>query len=77
MSLGQWVLATVLHLRLGLPDNTLAHLFTTSRATIRRAIAETQRLLDEHGTRIAAAPTPPKSLVNLLAATTAQQKTRA
>jgi hypothetical protein len=69
------VLATVLHLRLGLPDNTLAHLFTTSRATIRRAINEIRRLLDEHGTHIPAAPTPPSSLVNLLAATATQRKT--
>jgi hypothetical protein len=69
------VLATILHLRLGLPDNTLAHLFTTSRATIRRAIKETRQLLDEHGTHIAAAPTPPSSLVNLLAATATQRNT--
>ncbi len=69
------VLATILHLRLGLPDDTLAHLLGTSRATIRRAVKETQRLLDEHGTHIAAAPTPPNTLVNLLAATAAQRNT--
>ena len=69
------VLATVLHLRLGLPDNTLAHLFTTSPTTIRRAVKETRKLLDEHGTHITAAPTPPSSLVNLLAATTTQRNT--
>jgi transposase len=69
------VLATVLHLRLGLPEDTLAHLFTTSRATIRRAVKETRRLLDEHGTRIAAAPTPPAALVNLLAAAVTQRNT--
>jgi hypothetical protein len=69
------VLATVLHLRLGLPDNTLAHLFTTSSTTIRRAVKETRQLLDEHGTHIAAAPTPPSSLVNLLAATATQRNT--
>ncbi|GAA4264080.1 ISAzo13 family transposase [Dactylosporangium darangshiense] len=66
------VLATILHLRLGLPEDTLAHLFTTSRATIRRAVQETQRLLTQHGTHITPAPTPPSSLVNLLA-TTARQ----
>jgi transposase len=70
---GDRVLATVLHLRLGLPDNTLAHLFTTSRATIRRAVNETRRLLNEHGTHIAAAPTPPSTLVNLLATTATQR----
>jgi hypothetical protein len=32
------VLVTVLRLRLSLPEDTLAHLFTTSRATIRRAV---------------------------------------
>ena len=69
------VLATVLHLRLGLPDNTLAHLFTTSRATIRRAVTETRQLLDEHGTCITATPTPPSTLVNLLAATVTQRNT--
>lgn len=69
------VLATVLHLRLALPDDTLAHLFTTSRATIRRAVQETRQLLDEHGTRITAAPTPSTSLVNLLAATITQRNT--
>ena len=69
------VLATVLHLRLGLPDNTLAHLFTTSRATIRRAVNETRQLLDEHGTEIAAAPTSPDALVTLIAAAATQRHT--
>jgi hypothetical protein len=46
------VVATVLHLRLSLPKDTLAHLFSPSRATIRRALAETQDLLDQHGHRI-------------------------
>ena len=67
------VLAAVLHLRLGLPEGTLAHLFTTSRATIRSAIKETQQLLNEHGTRITPASTQPSSLVNLLASTAAQR----
>jgi hypothetical protein len=67
------VLATILYLRLALPEDTLAHLFTTSRATIRRAIKETQQLLDEHGTSITAAPTQPSSLVNILAVTATQR----
>jgi Helix-turn-helix of DDE superfamily endonuclease len=46
------VVATVLHLRLNLPDDTLAYLFSTSRTTIRRALTETRRLLDQHGHRI-------------------------
>ena len=40
------VVATVLHLRLSLPDDTLAHLLGTSRTTIRRALTETRDLLD-------------------------------
>ena len=66
------VLATVLHLRLGLPRNTLAHLFTQSPTTIRRAVNETRQLLDEHRTRITAAPTSPDALVNLIATATQQ-----
>src|SRR5205823_924554 len=56
------VVATVLHLRLALPDDTLAHLFSTSRTTMRRALAEIRDLLDQHGHRIepvAAAPSLP------------------
>ena len=45
-------MATVLHLRLSLPDDTLAHLFGTSRSTMRRALDETRHLLDQHGHRI-------------------------
>src|SRR5690348_14640922 len=53
------VVATVLHLRLSLPDDTLAHLFGTSRTTIRRALTETRHLLDQHGHRIEPVTTPP------------------
>jgi len=53
------VVATVLHLRLSLPDDTLAHLFSTSRTTIRRALAETRDLLDQHGHRIEPVTAPP------------------
>jgi hypothetical protein len=42
------VVATVLHLRLSLPDDTLAHLLGTSRTTIRRALTEIRDLLDQH-----------------------------
>jgi len=42
------VMATVLHLRLRLPDDTLAHLLGTSRTTIRRALTEIRDLLDQH-----------------------------
>src|SRR5689334_22794621 len=53
------VVATVLHLRLGLPDDTLAHLFGTSRTTIRRALTEIRDLLDQHGHRIEPVTAPP------------------
>ncbi len=53
------VVATVLHLRLSLPDDTLAHLFGTSRTTIRRALTETRHLLDLHGHRIEPVTAPP------------------
>jgi len=53
------VMATVLHLRLSLPEDTLAHLFGTSRTTIRRALTETRHLLDQHGHRIEPVTAPP------------------
>jgi hypothetical protein len=53
------VVATVLHLRLSLPEDTLAHLLGTSRTTIRRALTETRDLLDQHGHRIEPVTAPP------------------
>ncbi len=53
------VVATVLHLRLSLPDDTLAHLSGTSRTTIRRALTEVRDLLDQHGHRIEPVTAPP------------------
>jgi hypothetical protein len=51
--------ATVLHLRLSLPNDTLAHLFGASRTTMRRALAEIRDLLDQHGYRIEPVTAPP------------------
>ena len=53
-------MATVLHPRLRLPDDILAHMFSTSRATMGRALAEIRDLLDQHGQRIEPATTPPE-----------------
>jgi hypothetical protein len=53
------VVATVLHLRLSLPEETLAHLLGTSRSTIRRALAEVRDLLDQHDYRIEPVTAPP------------------
>jgi Rhodopirellula transposase DDE domain len=53
------VVATVLRLRLALPDDTLAHLLGTSRTTMRRALAEIRDLLDQHGHRIEPVTAPP------------------
>jgi transposase len=56
---GDRVVATVLHLRLSLPDDTLAHLLGTSRSTIRRALTEIRDLLDQHDYHIEPATVPP------------------
>jgi transposase len=53
------VVATVLHLRLNLPDDTLAHLLGTSRGTIRRALTEVQDLLDQHEYHVEPVTAPP------------------
>ena len=53
------VVATVLHLRLSLPDDTLAHLLGTSRSTIGRALAEIRDLLDQHEYHIEPVTAPP------------------
>lgn len=59
------ILATILHLRLSLPTDTLAVLFSRSHSTIRRAISHTRPLLDQHGTIIEAA-SPPIPLTQLI-----------
>jgi transcriptional antiterminator len=59
------VLITVLHLRLSLSHNTLAHLFGCSRSTIRRVITETREHLNDNGTTIEPDPHP-TSLTELL-----------
>ncbi|WP_336216688.1 ISAzo13 family transposase [Nonomuraea sp. LPB2021202275-12-8] len=53
------VLRTVLHQRLGLAFEPLAVLFTTSRTTAYRTTCSIGELLDQHGTHIPPAPTPP------------------
>jgi hypothetical protein len=53
------VIATVLHLRLSLPEDTLAHLFGTSRTTIQRTLTEVRDLLDQHGHVIEPVTAPP------------------
>ncbi|GII26492.1 ISAzo13 family transposase [Planosporangium mesophilum] len=62
------VLATILHLRLHLPEDTLAVLLDTSRTTIRRALRETQQLLDEHGIAVQHAPADSPAIAGMLAA---------
>jgi len=52
------VIATVLRLRLALPDDTLAQLLDTSPSTIYRTVKETQRLLEQLGHTIKPAATP-------------------
>lgn len=63
-------LATILHLRLSLPPDTLAHLFSSNRSTICRVIRETKQLLDQHGTTITPTPNPSDTLINQYATDT-------
>ncbi|MCX4631513.1 transposase family protein [Streptomyces sp. NBC_01443] len=59
------VLATVLHMRLGLPAEPLAVLFGSSRAAVHRTFHKTKQLLDRHGTAIPPATFPPATLAAL------------
>jgi transposase len=52
------VLATILRLRLALPDDTLAQLLDTSPSTIYRTVRETQPLFEQLGHAIKPAATP-------------------
>ncbi|MEC3982883.1 ISAzo13 family transposase, partial [Amycolatopsis sp. H20-H5] len=52
LSFPDQVLATILHIRLSLPEDTVEVMFGCSRSTIRRAITETRQFLAEHGTTI-------------------------
>jgi transposase len=61
------VLATVLHLRLGLPAEPLAVLFASSRAAVHRTFHKIRHLLDQHGTTIPPAAFPPTALTSLQA----------
>jgi hypothetical protein len=53
------VIATVLQLRLALPDDILARLLNTSPSTIHRTVKETRQLLEQLGHIIEPASTPP------------------
>jgi transposase len=61
------VLATVLHLRLGLPAEPLAVLLGSSRAAMHRTFHKIKHLLDQHGTTIPPAASPPAALASLQA----------
>jgi hypothetical protein len=52
------VIATILRLRLALPDDTLAQLLDTSPSTIHRTVKETRQLLEQLGHTIQPATTP-------------------
>ena len=52
-------MATVLHLRLSMPEDTPAHLFGTSHTTIRRTLTEIRDLLDQHEHHIEPVTAPP------------------
>jgi hypothetical protein len=65
------VLATILHLRLSLPAESLAPVFASNPSIIRRAITETKQLLNQHGTTIEPI-TPSAPLAELLDKATKQ-----
>ena len=70
------VLLTVLHQRLGLAIEPLAVLFGTSRTTAYRTTCSIGALLDQHGTHITPAPTPP-GLLRVLHARVLAEDTKA
>jgi len=61
------VLATLLHLRLSLPQPVIARLFGADRTTITRAIGVTRQLLAQHGITIEPAPARLYTLADLTA----------
>jgi len=65
LSFAEQVLATVLHLRLGLPAEPLAVLLDSSRSAVHRTLHKIRKLLDLHGTAIAPAASPPAALAAL------------
>ncbi|MFC5834910.1 hypothetical protein [Nonomuraea insulae] len=70
------VLLTVLHQRLGLAVEPLAVLFATSRTTAYRTTCSISALLNQSGTHITPAPTPP-GLLRLLHARVLAEDTKA
>ncbi|MFF7994359.1 transposase family protein [Kitasatospora xanthocidica] len=66
------VLATVLHLRLGLPAEPLAVLLDSSRSAVHRTFHKIRQLLDHRGTTIPPAASPPSALAALHARVLAQ-----
>jgi hypothetical protein len=65
LSFSHQVLTAVLHFRLALPAEPLAVLFGSSRAAVHRTFHKIKRLLDQHGTAIPPAASPPAALAAL------------
>ncbi len=61
------ILATLLHLRLSLPQPVIARLLGADRTTITRAIGVTRQLLDQHGIPIEPTPARLYTLADLTA----------
>jgi transposase len=73
------VVATVLHLRLSLPEETLAPMFGTSRTTIKRTLAEVRDLLNQHGhviEPVTAPPVPPTHIPSYVPHTDSSPKNK-
>jgi hypothetical protein len=71
LTLADRILATLLHLRLSLPQPVIAGLLGADRTTISRAIRATRHLLDQHGITIEPAPARLHTLADLSAYATA------
>jgi hypothetical protein len=65
LSFSHPVLTAVLHFRLALPAEPLAVLVGSSRAAVHRTFHKIKRLLDQHGTAIPPAASPPAALAAL------------
>ncbi len=71
LTLADRILATLLHLRLSLPQPVIARVLGAGRTTISRAIRATRQLLDQHGIIIGPAPARLYTLADLAAYATA------
>ena len=75
LSFADRVLATILHLRLSIPEQALAVMFANSQTNMRRLLTETRHLLEQHGTTVEPV-TPSKPITELIAKALDQPHTK-